>query len=154
MILGHAVCGVLAGLAALWVFVDALNARPESMRRMRAAAWVAAIGMAGAWILGGYWYVHSYPADKNLILAGPWPFAHNIFMESKEHLVFVTGLLSFYLVIALREKVYANRAARKMVMSVAMLIVLTTLAAEGAGAIIEHGAKIALLRSNAGGIKQ
>ena len=153
MLLGHAACGALAGMAALWIFVEALNARAENMRRMRVAAFVAAISMAVTWILGGYWYVHSYPTDRKLILGGPWPFAHNVFMESKEHLVFVTGLLAFYLVIAMREKIYANAAARKMVLSVAMLIVLTSVMAEGAGAIIDHGAKIALLRGNPGGAK-
>jgi hypothetical protein len=107
--------------------------------------------MGAAWILGGYWYVHFYPAEKAIILKGPWPFAHNLFMETKEHLFFITGLLSFYLVIAVRDKIYASPAARKMVLSVSLLIVLTGLAVEGAGAIIDHGVKIALLRGNSKG---
>src|SRR6202044_43026 len=108
----------------------------------RIAAFIAAIAMAGAWICGGYWYVHFYPAEKAIILKGPWPFAHNIFMETKEHLFFITGILSFYLVIAVRDKIYASPAARKMVLSVSLLIVLTGLAVEGAGAIIDHGVKV------------
>jgi len=151
ILLAHASFGVLGSLAALWVFIEALNARTESAGRMRTAALIGAMAMGAAWILGGYWYVHFYPAEKAIILKGPWPFAHNIFMETKEHLFFITAILSFYLVIAVRDKVYANAAARKMVLSVSMLIVITGLAVEGAGAIIDHGVKIALLRGSKGG---
>jgi len=151
ILLAHAACGMLGGLAALWVFIEALNVRPENARRMQNAATFGAIFMGAAWILGGYWYVHFYPAEKAIILKGPWPFAHNLFMETKEHLFFITGILSFYLAIAVRDKIHANAAARKMVLSVAMLIVLTGLAVEGAGAIIDHGVKISLLRGNGKG---
>ena len=152
ILLAHASFGVLGSMAALWVFLEALNARAESGGRMRMAALASAIAMGAAWILGGYWYVHFYPAEKAIILKGPWPFAHNIFMETKEHLFFfITGLLSFYLVIAVRDKIYASRSARNMVLSVSLLIVFTGLAVEGAGAIIDHGVKIALLRGNSKG---
>jgi hypothetical protein len=115
---------------------------------MRAAGLIAAVAMAGAWVLGGYWYVRFYPAEKAMILKGPWPFAHNIFMETKEHLFFVTAMLSFLLAIAVRDSIHANRVARKMVLSVAALIVVTGLGVEGAGAVIDHGAKAALLRGS------
>ncbi|HLJ14891.1 MAG TPA: hypothetical protein VKV15_10375 [Bryobacteraceae bacterium] len=148
ILLAHAAFGTLAGLAALWVFVEALNAHPGNAGRMYKAALIAAISMGATWILGGYWYVHFYPVDKAIILKGPWPFSHNLFMETKEHLIFITGILAFYLPIAVRDKVYAKPIARRMVLSVAMLIVLTDLAAEGAGAIIHQGVSIALQRGN------
>ena len=151
ILLAHASFGVLGSMAALWVFLEALNARPESAARIRKAALLCAIAMGAAWIFGGYWYVYFYPAEKAIILKGPWPFAHNLFMETKEHLFFITGLLSFYLVVAVRDKIYASAAARKMVLSVSLLIVLTGMAVEGAGAIIDHGVKIALLRGNSKG---
>jgi hypothetical protein len=151
ILLGHAAFGSLAGMAALWVFVDTLNARPENAGRIYKAALIAAIAMGAAWMLGGYWYVHFYPFDRALILKGPWPFAHTLFMETKEHLVFITGLLAFYLPIAVRDKIYANAAARRMALSVALLVVLTDLAAEGAGAVISHGVTVALQRGNGTG---
>jgi hypothetical protein len=110
--------------------------------------------MAAAWICGGYWYVHFYPAEKALILQGPWPFAHNLVMETKEHLFLITGMLAFLLPVVAREKLDSNAAARKLVLSVAALIVITGLAVEGAGAVIEHGAKVALLRGGAKGDRQ
>ena len=94
ILLAHATFGVLGTLSAVWVFVDALNAREQNARRIRRAALAVAVCMGAAWILGGYWYVHFYPADKALILKGPWPFAHNLFMETKEHLFFLTLILS------------------------------------------------------------
>ena len=146
LLLAHAALGVLGSIAAVWVFVEALNARPENAERTRIAAMLAAVSMIGAWICGGYWYVHFYPREKALILAGPWPFAHNLFMETKEHLFFVTLILALLLPIAVREPLYSNAAARKMVLSVAGLIGLTGLALEGAGAVIDHGVKVALLK--------
>jgi hypothetical protein len=146
ILLAHAGCGVAGCLAALWVFVEALNARPGNASRIRIAALITAVAMAGAWICGGYWYVHFYPAEKALILKGPWPFAHNIFMETKEHLFFITGILAFLLPLATREQLETNSSARKLVLSLAAMIAITGLAVEGAGAVIDHGVKIALLK--------
>ncbi len=151
LLLAHAGFGVTGCLAAVWVFVETLNAQPGNAARIRAAALVTALSMAGAWICGGYWYVHFYPAEKTLILKGPWPFAHSLFMETKEHLFFLTAILAFLLPVAAREKTYSNAAARKLVLSVAALVAITGLAVEGAGAVIEHGAKVALLRGGSKG---
>jgi hypothetical protein len=154
ILLAHAGFGGIGCLAALWVFLDTLHASAGNAGRIQKVALLAAICMVGAWILGGYWYVVFYPAEKAMILKGPWPFAHNIFMETKEHLFFATAILALFLPIAAREKLYANAVARKMVLSVAMLIAVTGLAVEGAGAGIEHGAKVALLRGGAKGAQK
>jgi hypothetical protein len=146
ILLAHAAFGVTGCMAALWVFVEALNARPGNAVRIRSAALVTAVCMCAAWICGGYWYVHFYPPEKALILSGPWPLAHNLFMETKEHLFFVTAILALLLPITARERVYANSAARKLVLSVAALIAVTGLTVEGAGAVIDHGVKVALLQ--------
>ncbi len=151
ILLSHAAFGATGSIAALWVFVEALNARPDNAGRIRSAAFFAAICMAGAWVCGGYWYVHFYPAEKTLILNGPWPFAHNIFMETKEHLFFVTAILALLLPIATRETLSSNTAARKLVLAIAAMIVITGLTLEGAGAVIDHGVKVSLLRGSAGG---
>lgn len=148
LLLAHATFGAGGCLAALWVFVETLNASPDNARRIRSGAAVTAICMAAAWICGGYWYVQFYPAEKVLILGGPWPFAHNLFMETKEHLFFITAILAFLLPIATREKIYSNAAASKLVLSLTAMILITGLTVEGAGAIIDHGVKLALLRGS------
>jgi hypothetical protein len=148
ILLAHSTFGVLGTLAAVWVLVDTLNAREENAARIQKAAFAAALCMSATWIVGGYWYVHFYPLDRTLILNGPWPFAHTLFMETKEHLFFITLILSFYLPIATKDKLSANATARRMVLCVAMLIVLSGLAIEGSGAVINHGVKVALLHAS------
>jgi hypothetical protein len=150
ILLAHSTFGVLGTLSAVWVFVETLNAREENTRRIRTASLIAALAIIATWILGGYWYLHFYPADKATIVKGPWPWAHTLFMETKEHLFFITLILSLYFPIAARERLYANAMARKMVLCVAMLIALSGLAIEGAGAVINHGAKVGLLGATAG----
>ena len=145
VLLGHAACGILGTLAALWVFVEALNAREENAGRIRGGAAAVAISMCAACVLGGYWYLTAYAAEKAIILKGPWPSAHNVYMETKEHLFFLTLILALYLPIAAAEQLYANAMARKMALCVALLIVLSGMAIEGAGAIVNHGVKVALL---------
>jgi len=150
ILLTHSTFGVFGTMSAFWVFVETLNAREENAARIRRAAVAVALCMIATWILGGYWYIHFYPFDKELILNGPWPFAHTLFMETKEHLFFITLILSFYLPIAASDQLYANAIARQMVLCVAMLIVLTGLAIEGSGTVINHGAKVALLHATVG----
>jgi hypothetical protein len=145
VLLAHAGFGVTGCLAAVWVFAEALNAQPGNAVRLHRGALLVALCMCAAWICGGYWYVHFYPPERQLILQGPWPFAHNLFMEAKEHLFFCTAILALLLPIATREKLYSNPAARKLVLSIAGLIAITGLTVEGAGAVIDHGVKVALL---------
>jgi hypothetical protein len=147
LLLTHAALGGTGIFAAIWVFVETLNASELNAVRINRAAWATALFMGLAWMAGGYWYTHYYPADKAVILKGPWPWAHSLFMETKEHLFFLTLILAFYLPIACADRPHLNAAARRMVLTVAALIVLTGLWIEGAGAIINHGAKIALARA-------
>jgi hypothetical protein len=146
ILLAHASFGALGCLAALWVLVETINPTPANANRIQRAAMVTALCMAAAWIFGGYWYVNFYPADKALILKGPWPLAHDLFMETKEHLFFDTAILAFLLPLAAREKLDSNLAARKLVLALAGLILITGLTLEGAGAVISHGVKVALLQ--------
>jgi hypothetical protein len=148
VLLGHAAFGILGTLAAVWVFVEALNAQEENASRIRRGAAAVAISMCFACVLGGYWYLNFYPPEKAIILQGPWPLAHNLFMETKEHFFFITLTLAFYLPIAAADELYANSIARRMVLCVAFLVVVTGIAIEGAGAVIDHGVKIALLRGH------
>jgi hypothetical protein len=145
ILMAHVVFGVLCILATLWVFVDALNAGENNLRRIKWLSIMAAIFMLLAFLAGGYWYVVFYPADKAVILKGPWPFAHKYFMETKEHLVITLLLLVAYLPIAASNNLATNKVARSLVLCVAALIVLLGLLIEGHGAIIAMGVRVALL---------
>ena len=141
----HPTFGVLAILGSMWVFVETLNARTANEGRIRLASLSVAGLMWLAYIVGGFWYVFYYAGDKALIKAGPWPFAHGLVMESKEHIFLSLLLLASFLPIAAFSNIVANRGARHLVLTVAALVVLTGLAMEGAGAFISMGVKVALL---------
>lgn len=141
----HVLFGVASVLAAVWVFVDALNASETNLQRIQWVSRAAAIFMWLSFAVGGYWYVVFYPADKALILKGPWPLAHEYFMETKEHLVIMLLLLATYLPIAASNHLAANRDARRLVLWVAALVPLLGLMIEGHGAVIAMGVKVALL---------
>ncbi|MEC5292868.1 hypothetical protein VSX64_14235 [Aurantimonas sp. C2-6-R+9] len=141
----HPTFGVLAMIAAVWVFVETLNASEANTGRIRSAGMLAAILMWLAYIIGGYWYVLYYGADKALIKAGPWAFSHSFVMETKEHVFLMLLLLATLLAIVVRGDVARVKATRNLVLWVSGLVVLMGLAMEGAGAFISMGVKVALL---------
>ncbi|VAW10043.1 hypothetical protein MNBD_ALPHA09-1501 [hydrothermal vent metagenome] len=141
----HPTFGVLAIITAVWVFVETLNVNEGNIVRLRNAAMATAVLMWLAYIVGGYWYVVFYGADKAIIKAGPWPFAHSFFMETKEHLFFMLLLLATFLPIAAYGDVVKSRSVKNLVLWSSALVVLMALAMEGAGALISMGAKVALL---------
>ena len=145
ILMAHVFFGVACIMAAVWVFVDALNASESNQKRISWISRAAALFMWVSFVIGGYWYVVFYPADKAIILKGPWPFAHEYFMETKEHLVIMLLLLASYLPIATSNNLAANKDARRLVLWVAGLIPLLGLMIEGHGAIIAMGVKLALL---------
>jgi hypothetical protein len=144
-LMAHAVLGSLLGLAGVWFFVDVLNAKEENEGRIKTLSVIIAGLMWLTYILAGYFYVVHYSADKTLILRGPWPFAHDFFMESKEHVVMMLLLLATYLPIIANNNLAANKGARKIALWATGLLVLTTVAMEGAGAIISMGVRVSLL---------
>jgi len=150
ILLLHPVTGGLATLAALWVFVDTLNVSEASVARVKNVSILCAVLIWLTYFLGGYWYVVYYAADKAIIKAGPWPSGHNFFMEVKEHVFLMLLLLATYLPIVVSNELPSNRAVRKIVLWVAGLIVPTSLAMEGSGAIISIAVKVGLLLKGKG----
>jgi len=145
LLLSHVVFGVGCLITTVWLFVDVLNAHDGNLARIRWMSRAAAVFMWLAFLVGGYWYVVDYQADKAVILEGPWPLAHNYFMETKEHFVITLLLVVTYLPIAASNNVAENRPARRLVLCVAALVAVLALMAEGHGAISAMGVKVALL---------
>jgi hypothetical protein len=144
ILMSHVLFGVACLVGSVWLFVDVLHVTPSNQPRIRKLSLAIGAGMWLGYLVAGYWYVTFYGADKSVILKGSWPFAHNFFMETKEHVVIVLLLLATYLPIAAANDLVANREARKLVLWVAGLIALTALLAEGMGGIIAMGVKVGL----------
>ena len=141
----HPTFGVLATIAAVWVFVETLNVTDANRRRI----WLGSLTVAGLFVLtwffaGWYYTVYYHSGDQQIIEHGSVPWAHAFFMETKEHLFFIPLILALYLPFVVRLNLVANRTARNMVLVVTALIALNGLALEGAGAIINWGAKTTL----------
>jgi hypothetical protein len=145
VLLGHVLFGVACVLTTTWLFVDVLNAHEGNLVRIRWMSRAATVFLWLAFLVGGYWYVVDYKADKDVILNGPWPFAHNYFMETKEHFVITLLLLATYLPMAASNNLAVNKQARRLVLCVAALVAVLALMAEGYGAIIALAVKAALL---------
>jgi hypothetical protein len=145
ILMAHVFFGMACLLAAVWIFVDVLHASAANPARIRRMSRAAAVVMWIAFLIGGYWYVFFYKTDKNIILKGPWPIAHNYFMETKEHFVITLLLLATYLPIAASNNLAASKEARRLVLCVAALVAVLALMAEGHGAIISMGVKVGLL---------
>jgi len=151
ILLIHPALGGIATLAALWVFVDTLNASEASRSRIKNISILCAVLMWLTYIIGGYWYVVHYAPEKAIIKAGPWPFAHGFFMETKEHVFLMLLLLATYLPIAASGNLATSKGARKVVLWVSGLIVPVSLSMEGSGAILSIAVKIGLLFKQAQG---
>jgi hypothetical protein len=143
--MAHVLFGVACLVAAVWVFVDVLNASASNQSRIRKLSCAAAVFMWLAFLIAGYWHVVFYKTDKAVILKGPWPFAHSFFMETKEHLVIMLLMLATYLPIAASGNLVVNKEARRLTLWVAAMVVLLALMMEGEGAIIAMGVKVGLL---------
>ncbi len=144
----HPTFGVLGVLAALWVFVETLNATPATQRRIWRASLITTGMFALTWFFAGWFYtLYYHSGDQAIIGKGPVPWTHSFFMETKEHLFFIPLILAFYLPFVTRLELSVNKAARNMVLAITALIVLDGLAIEGAGAIINWGAKTSLAQT-------
>jgi len=146
-VLLHVAIGVLGILCAVALFMDTVNVNEGNIERIKKLSIAVAVFTILAYLVGGYWYVVYYGHDRDIIKAGQWPWAHNFFMEVKEHLFFAMLMLSMYLPIAVyRNGPLTDRKKRNLVLGISALIVLFGLFMEGAGGIIGKGVTIGLGR--------
>lgn len=146
ILLTHIASASIGILATIWVIAETLNARAENLFRIRAVSIIAVVAMFSAWIFGGYWYVNYYPVDKAILLAGNHKFAHEILMETKEHLFFVVMILVIYLhLIALKNNLADNKSARKLIYVVGALVLATAFIMGELGGSVALGVKGSLL---------
>ena len=146
-LLSHAVFGTCGALAAVWVLAETLNLRAENLNRVRFVSILVAVFVWLSYLFGGYFYVNFYVADRAIILAGPWPWAHRFATEVKEHLFFILLLLATYAPIVARDPyILKEKANRVLMMVVSGLVGALVLAMDGYGAIIILGIKMGLLQ--------
>ncbi|MBC8500397.1 MAG: hypothetical protein ISS25_03760 [Nanoarchaeota archaeon] len=144
----HAAFGEIGAFAFLWVLVELLNPSEERIRRAKIAAVVGVVFLFLSWVTAGYYYVNIYGADvKPMIKAGPAPWAHKIFTETKEHLFIFLPFLSILtagLIFKYKDELIENKGAKLSVLLLSGLVFLIALSMAGMGYIISMGARAAL----------
>lgn len=144
ILLIHPTTGVFAILCAVWLLTECYHVNDGNIARIRLAARLVALLIVLTWVAGGVFYVLHYAVDKAVILKGPWPFAHDFFMETKEHMFFIVLILALFLPFAVKSDLVNSRGARNVVRATAALVIVFGLAMEGAGSMINLGVKVGL----------
>ncbi len=146
VMMSHVGLGVLGILAAVAMYVDVLNANQGNYQRIKNTSVLVSVFIVLAYLIGGYWYVVYYGHDRDIIKAGPWPWAHNYFMEVKEHVFFLMLMLAIYLPIAVRGgRFLTDKSGKTLVQGVLLLIILLGFFMEGAGGLIGKGVTMGLM---------
>jgi hypothetical protein len=141
----HVLFGVLGIILAVALLVYVLNASEKNIPTIRSLSLWTALSMILSYVIGGWWYVVHYPAERAIIRAGQWSWAHTFFMEWKEHVFFALLFLSILLpIIAYRNDLMVPENRRLMVI-VTAIIVLIGLAVDGSGGIISRGVIVGYL---------
>lgn len=90
----HVVTGLVGVIAAYALLIEILRREPQ-VKKLATASVFSLLGYLLSWMSGGYYYLTHYGSQvKPLILKGPYPFAHSIFTESKEHIFILLPLLA------------------------------------------------------------
>jgi len=145
ILMAHVLLGVLCLLGAVWLFVETFHISATNINRVRLLSKIVAVTMWIGYAVAGYFYILHYAPDKAVILKGPWPFAHSVFMEVKEHVVIMLLLLVTYLPIAAQSNLAQNAGARRLFLTVLALIAVIAFFADGFGGVIGMGVKLGLL---------
>ncbi|WP_206812949.1 hypothetical protein [Paradesulfitobacterium ferrireducens] len=142
----HVVFGVWGIMTAVWVLVELLNYSEKNLGRLKIASALTTVFNWLAYVIGGWWYVVYYAADKAMIKKGPFPAAHGFFMETKEHVFFILLLLSMLLpVIVYSNKLSESKSIRKLGIVVAIIMVILGFGMEGFGSFITQGLRLGIL---------
>ncbi|MBI4160309.1 MAG: hypothetical protein HY506_00180 [Candidatus Yanofskybacteria bacterium] len=138
--LGFAILGIDA---FLWLFSE-IRSGVWRGREFKLISLGGTISFILSWLAGGYYYVIYYgnlvkPAIKKSL--APW--AHNIVMETKEHIfLFIIPIaVTVLLTMLLGEERFAKAEIKKAVMALAILIAVLGLIIGGMGFVISATAR-------------
>ena len=144
VLIGFHLAFAIVGIDAfLWLLGEIKN---DSWRKSR-LYWSAIVGVLGfvlSWFSGGYYYVKYYGGlVKPIIKSGLAPWAHNIIMETKEHIfLFIIPLaLTALFITFLDKKEFEKSNIRWVFMVLVTLIVGLGLTIGAMGFMISAAAR-------------
>ena len=142
-LLGHILCGLLATVSSVMVFLGLV--KNAGFQKIRINSLVGVLGFFISWILGGYYYVNFYGQQvKPAIKSGNYPWAHGIFMETKEHIFLFLPFLSLVLALLvwfLKNEVNKNSRLKKAGIFLAFMIIVLAVSVTFMGMLISGAVK-------------
>ena len=144
----HAWLGEFAALMFVWSFIELYSGAESNIRRAKLAVLLGVVFIFAAWFAGGFYYVEFYGSGvKPLIKAGPYPWAHKVVMETKEHIFLFLPFLGLMAYGVMQR--FGNRMAQDRRARVAALYAVGSVAVMAAtmalfGFIVSSGFRAAL----------
>jgi hypothetical protein len=142
----HSLTGGCTVLLFSWIIIEMQYPGPESLSRARLAAYLGALlTVAGCWIIGGYHYLSAYRENiRGIILSGSQPWAHEIIMETKEHIFLFLPMVAILLALGLHsvssEGTGTGGEVRKAVVVTAALALFLVILMLVMGAVLSNAA--------------
>jgi len=124
-----------------------LSGQNIKTRLIKAMGLLLPIFLTVTYVSAGWWYVTYYPKDKALILKGPLPEAHEIGMETKEHIFipgFWLGVVLSIIMLSFPTEKFNDPLVRKSVILLGATFLLGFIVLDFLGAYIAIGVKTAL----------
>ena len=144
----HAAAGEIGALAFLWVLIELANRQERGYLR---AKWVSLGGfilLFTSWFLSGTYYLTHYGnIVKPVIKGGNLAWAHNVIMETKEHVFIfipVLALVAFLLILSFPKWSTDSKIPRKSIYAICISIVSLGFGMVGLGYIISAAARATL----------
>ncbi|MBI2024182.1 hypothetical protein HYT00_02245 [Candidatus Giovannonibacteria bacterium] len=140
----HLGFGILGIDAFIWYFGEIIAGASNGHKRIKIASVIGAFSFLASWIFGGYYYVTYYGnLVKPVIKSGMAPWAHNIIMETKEHIfLFLIPLsITAFLLTFIPEKDFKDNNMKGLALALTGLIVFIGLSIGLMGYIISAAAR-------------
>jgi hypothetical protein len=151
LVMIHSTFGALAALGLTWVIVELRHLTPKGLARAKFASITAAFfNVVGCWFVGGYYYLTVYASElKPVIVGGAQPWAHQIIMETKEHVFLFLPVISLALMCTLvflgkNQTLFEDSKTRKAITALALLALVMIIVTFVFGALISNAARIGL----------
>jgi len=149
LVLIHSISGSIAAFGLTWIIVEIRHLTRNGIMRVKLASYaVAFFNIFGCWIVGGYHYLTAYGSKvKPIIKAGSQPWAHQIIMETKEHVFIFLPIISLLLAMTLITKsqddiLLTDHRSRRAVIAIASLALFMVLLMFVTGVVISSAGNV------------
>ena len=129
LLIGHIIFGLL-GIILFYILLMALlkPLNSNKIKSLKKYSFFGFLSFVLSWLFGGHYYVIYYGAFvKPIIKKGAYPWAHSIFMETKEHIFLFlpfAALITVFIFYFLGEELEKKPAIKKAVLLLSSVIVI------------------------------